>query len=75
MENSEKYDEIYPLITDGLSEKYKKLIRKILDKLIQEQKNGKKFFESLIDIYARIGYETSKIKNVYRKPILIGVLI
>ena len=63
LENSEKYDEIYPLITDGLSEKYKKLIRKILDKLIQEQKNGKKFFESLIDIYARIGYETSKIKK------------
>ena len=63
LENSEKYDEIYPLIEDGLSESHKKLIRKIFDKLKQEQKNGKKFFETLIDIYARIGYEAGKIKK------------
>ena len=63
IENSEKYDELYPLITEGLSEKQKNFIRKILNELIEGQKNGKKFFESLIDIYARIGYETSKIKK------------
>ena len=34
-----------------------------MNELIEGQKNGKKFFESLIDIYARIGYETSKIKK------------
>ena len=63
LEISEKYEELYPLMTEGLSDKHKKIIRKILDKLIQDQKNGKKFFESLIDIYARIGYETSRIKK------------
>ena len=63
LEYSEKYDELYPLITEGLSEKQKDLIRTILNELIQEQKKGKKFFESLIDIYARIGYEASKVKR------------
>ena len=63
LENSEKYDELYPLITEGLSDNHKNKIRIILDKLIQEQKNGKKFFETLIDIYARIGYEASRVKK------------
>ena len=60
---SEKYEELYPLITEGLLDKHKNIIRKILDKLIIGQKNGKKFFETLIDIYARIGYEASRIKK------------
>ena len=60
---SEKYEELYPLITEGLSDKHKNIIRKILDKIIIAQKNGKKFFGALIDIYARIGYEASRIKK------------
>ena len=39
------------------------MIRSILDKLLEGQKNGKKFFESLIDIYVRIGYEVSRVKK------------
>ena len=63
VEQSEKYDELYPILTEELSEKHKKMIKKILNNLIQEQEKGKIFFESLIDIYARIGYEASKIKR------------
>ena len=67
LENSERYDELYPILSEGLSEKNKKLLRKILDKLIEEQKNGKKFFENLINIYARIGYETGKVKKCLKE--------
>ena len=63
LENTEKYDELYPLISEGLSNNHKTKIKIIFDKLIQGQKNGKKFFESLIDIYARIGYEAGRIKK------------
>ena len=63
LDASEKYEELYPLMIDGLSDKHKNIIRKIIDKLIIAQKTGKKFFRSLIDIYARIGYETSRVKK------------
>jgi hypothetical protein len=39
------------------------MIRDIIDKLIEGQKKGKKFFETLLDIYVRIGYEVSRIKR------------
>ena len=63
LEQSEKYDELYPLLVENISEKHKNMIKNILDKLKDEQKNGKKFFEKLIDIYVRIGYEVSRIKK------------
>ena len=63
LEQTEKYDELFPLITEGVSEKHKKMIRNVLDKLLEGQKNGKKFFQSLIEIYARIGYEVSRVKK------------
>ena len=63
LEQTEKYDELFPLLSEGLSEKHKNMVRNILDKLIQAQKSGKVFFESLIDIYVRIGYEVSRIKK------------
>jgi hypothetical protein len=63
LEQSEKYEELFPLLTDGISEKHKKMIRTLLDKLIEDQKKGKKFFGSLLDIYARIGYEVGRIKK------------
>ena len=63
LEQTEKYDELFPLLTEGASEKHKKMVRNILDKLLEAQKNGKKFFETLIDIYVRIGYEVSRVKK------------
>ena len=63
LEQSENYDELFPLLTEGISDKHKSMIRNILNKLIEEQKNGKKFFETLLDIYVRIGYEVGKIKK------------
>ena len=63
LEQSEKYDEIFPLLTEKMSDKHKNMIKNIFGKLKDEQKNGKKFFDKLIDIYARIGYEVSKIKK------------
>ena len=63
LEQSEKYDELFPLLSKEVSEKHKNMIRSILDKLIEGQKAGKKFFDSLIDIYVRIGYEVSRIKK------------
>ena len=63
LEQSEKYDELFPLITEGMTEKHKNMIRIILDKLIEKQNNGKKFFETLLNIYTRIGYEVGKIKK------------
>ena len=42
---------------------HKNMIRRILDKMIEGQKAGKKLFNSLIDIYVRIGYEVSRIKK------------
>ena len=62
-EQAEKYDELFPFLTENLSEKHKKMVRKILDNLIQGKKEGKIFFKSLLDIFARIGYEAGKIKK------------
>ena len=63
LEQTEKYDEIFPLLTEKMSEKHKNMIKIILDKLKEEQAKGKKLFDKLIDIYARIGYEVSRIKK------------
>ena len=63
LEQTEKYDELFPLLAEEASEKHKKMIRSVLDKLLEGQKNGKKFFQSLIDIYTRIGYEVSRVKK------------
>ena len=63
LEQTEKYDEIFPLLTEKMSEKHKNMIKIILDKLKDEQTKGKKLFDKLIDIYARIGYEVSRIKK------------
>ena len=63
LEQSEKYDELFPLFSEGKSEKHQNMIRNILNKLIEEQKKGKKFFDNLLNIYIRIGYEVGKIKK------------
>ncbi len=63
LDQTENYEELFPLLTEGVSEKHKKMIRSILDKLIEEQKKGRKFFNSLLDIYVRIGYEVGRIKK------------
>jgi len=63
LEQSDKYDELFPLLSKGISEKHKNMIRSILDKMIKGQKSERKFFDSLIDIYARIWYEVSRIKK------------
>ena len=63
LENAENYDELLPILTEGMSEKHKNIAKDIIDKLKEGQKNGKKFFNSLIDIYSRLGYEVGKIKK------------
>ena len=63
LDQTENYEELFPLLTEGVSEKHKKMIRSILDKLIEDQKKGRKFFNSLLDIYVRIGYEVGRIKK------------
>ena len=63
LEQTENYEELFPLLTEGIPEKHKNKIRTLLDKLTEEQKKGKKFFESLLDIYVRIGYEVGRIKK------------
>ena len=63
LENTEKYDELFPILTEGMTEKHKNITRDILDKLKEGQKKGKKFFNILLDIYVRIGYEAGRIKR------------
>ena len=63
LEQCEKYDELFSLLSEGISEKHKTMMKNVIDKLIEGQKNGKKFFESLLDIYVRIGYEVSRVKK------------
>ena len=63
LENTEKYDELFPILTESMSEKHKKITRDILDELKAGQKCGKKFFNSLLDIYVRVGYEVGRIKK------------
>ena len=66
LDQSENYDEIYNLLSEKLSEKHKTIAKKIIEKLKQDQKNGKKFFDTLLNIYVRIGYEVAKIKRCFQ---------
>ena len=63
LEQSEKYDELLSLLSEKISEKHKAMMKNLIDKLMEGQKNGRKFFETLLDIYVRIGYEVSKVKK------------
>lgn len=63
IEQSENYDEIYKLLSEGLSEKHKIIAKSIIDNLKIGQKSGKNFFQTLLNIYIRIGFEVGKIKR------------
>ena len=63
LEQSENYDEIFNLLSENFSERHKTIAKSIIEKMKVEQKNGKKFFLTLLNIYARIGYEAAKIKR------------
>ena len=63
IEQAENYDEIYNLLSENLSEKHKLIAKNIIEKMKEEQKKGKKFFQTLLAIYIRIGYEVGKIKR------------
>ena len=63
IEQAENYDEIFNLLSENLSEKHKLIAKNIIENLKNEQKKGKKFFETLLNIYVRIGYEVGKIKR------------
>ena len=63
IEQAENYDELYNLLSEGLSEKHKTIAKSIIENLKTGQKNGKKFFQTLLNIYIRIGYEVGKIKR------------
>ena len=63
MKIAENYDEIYNLLSEKLSEKHKIIAKSIIENLKIGQKNGKKFFQTLLNIYIRIGYEVAKIKR------------
>ena len=60
---AENYDEILNLLIEILSEKHKLIAKNIIENMKKEQKNGKKFFSTLLNIYIRIGYEVGKIKR------------
>ena len=63
LDQSENFDEIYNLLSQNFSEKHKIMAKNIFEKMKSEQKTGKKFFETLLNIYIRIGYEVGKIKR------------
>ena len=63
LNQSENFDEIYNLLSQNFSEKHKIMAKNIFEKMKSEQKTGKKFFETLLNIYIRIGYEVGKIKR------------
>ena len=63
LEQAENYDEIYKLLSEDLSDKHKIIAKSIIENLKLGQKNGKKFFQTLLNIYIRIGYEVGKIKR------------
>jgi len=63
IEQAENYDEIYNILSEGLSETHKIIAKSIIENLKTGQKNGKKFFQTLLNIYIRIGYEVGKIKR------------
>ena len=66
IDTCENYDELYNLLSEKLSEKHKTMAKNIIDKMKNDQKNGKKFFETLLNIYIRIGYEVGKIKRCFQ---------
>ena len=66
LDECENYDEIYNLLFEKLSEKHKAMAKNIIEKMKIDQKNGKKFFETLLNIYVRIGYEVGKIKRCFQ---------
>ena len=66
IDKCENYDELYNLLSEKLSEKHKTMAKNIIDKMKNDQKNGKKFFETLLNIYIRIGYEVGKIKRCFQ---------
>ena len=66
IDTCENYDELYTLLSEKLSEKHKTMAKNIIDKMKNDQKNGKKFFETLLNIYNRIGYEVGKIKRCFQ---------
>ena len=66
IDTCENYDELYTLLSEKLSEKHKTMTKNIIDKMKNDQKNGKKFFETLLNIYIRIGYEVGKIKRCFQ---------
>ena len=45
LEQIEKYEKLFPLLTEGISEKHKNTIRTLLDKLTDEQKKEKIFLK------------------------------
>ena len=63
IDQSENYDEIYKVLSEKLNDKRKSIAANIIENMKQEQKNGKKFFSTLLNIYIRIGYEVGKIKR------------
>jgi len=66
IEQTENYDEIYNKLSENLSEKHKTMAKNIIENMKKEQKNGKKFFLTLLNIYIRIGYEVGKIKRCFQ---------
>ena len=66
IDTCENYDELYTLLSEKLSEKHKTMAKNIIEKMKNDQKNGKKFFETLLNIYIRIGYEVGKIKRCFQ---------
>ena len=66
IDTCENYDELYTLLSEKLSEKHKTMAKNIIDKMKNDRKNGKKFFETLLNIYIRIGYEVGKIKRCFQ---------
>ena len=63
LEQSENYEELYNLLSEKFSEKHKTMAKNIIEKMKEEQKGGKNFFNTLLNIYVRIGYEVGKIKR------------
>ena len=66
IEQTENYDEICNLLSENLSEKHKLMAKNIIENMKKEQKNGKKFFSTLLNIYIRIGYEVGRIKRCFQ---------
>ena len=63
LEQCENYDEMNNLLSIKLSDKHKLMSKNIFENMKNDQKNGKKFFQTLLNIYIRVGYEVGKIKR------------